>query len=570
MAGRGVAHPRTAVGGAAAALVLLIPLSFSTTMHAGFWSLKVPLVLTLAALGLPSLPAIMRSPYRRCALAGVGFLGIAVVASLLSDQPLLSLVGLYNWGTGSLFVGVLVGAWAVGASLSPSGRAAIASALLLAGLVNAVIGAVGSFSDFYVLRLGIDGRAQGLMGNPGAFGVLLAMALVLVLDRFRHRPTAWAGPLVVLAAGIQLSGSRGPLLASVGATAAFAVILRRRWRVGLAAGALFGAGIAVALLLPSPAGATAATARLSAGPEAGGAARLLTWKSAAPSVAAHPLLGVGPGRFRQATSPQRTYELALAEGPDRLFVDAHNLVVEYLTTTGIIGVVALGFFIALSLRSATGPFLGVAVVGLVLHLVEPQSIGTTPLVFLALGASLRPLSPRSDAPWSRCILVTFALVSGTVLLLGDFTLEQARLDYDLEKASMAARLLAPWPEPISFESRVHLLRAIEANEDPAEVAAARAARYRAIRRDPSDPGLRNDAGELDLAYGHAEDAARQFGFALALNPWSRRALIGLGRARFSQERYGEAGDLLSRASSLEETPRLRSLLDEARRRATEG
>src|SRR4051794_39171642 len=101
----------------AVAAAFLLPVVFSTSLSAQAWAPRAALLLVVAAFGLPRLVLLLRSEARPPALAAVAFLGVAALATALSPQPILSLFGLYNWGTGLLFVAALVGAWALGASV---------------------------------------------------------------------------------------------------------------------------------------------------------------------------------------------------------------------------------------------------------------------------------------------------------------------------------------------------------------------------------------------------------------------------------------------------------------------
>jgi predicted Zn-dependent protease len=160
-----------------------------------------------------------------------------------------------------------------------------------------------------------------------------------------------------------------------------------------------------------------------------------------------------------------------------------------------------------------------------------------------------------------------AAVASAVLLLGDFHREQARLDYNFAHAEAASRLLAPWPEPLDTEARVHLLKAIVTNDDPAEVQRSRQIREDAIRRAPTDPSLWNEAGELDAAFGFHASAAKNFSGALRHNPWSLRALVGLARAQLALGQPAQAVAPLRKALQLTNSPTVKRLLATAESRA---
>src|SRR5205807_10145789 len=131
----------------AVAVAFLLPVVFSTSVSAEAWSPRAAVLLVLAAFGLPRIVPLLRSEIRATAWAAVAFLVVAALATALSPQPILSLFGLYNWGTGLLFVAVLVGAWALGASVDQAGVPAVETALIAGILVNAVVALIqGAFA----------------------------------------------------------------------------------------------------------------------------------------------------------------------------------------------------------------------------------------------------------------------------------------------------------------------------------------------------------------------------------------------------------------------------------------
>src|SRR5947209_11158866 len=89
------------VAGAAA---FLLPVLYSPSVSAQAWTPRAALVLGIAAFGLPRVLPLLHSNARSGAVAAVAFLAIAAVATALCTQPILSLFGLYDWGTGLLFV----------------------------------------------------------------------------------------------------------------------------------------------------------------------------------------------------------------------------------------------------------------------------------------------------------------------------------------------------------------------------------------------------------------------------------------------------------------------------------
>src|SRR5436305_716520 len=151
----------------AAATAFLLPVVFSTSVAASAWAPRAALLLVVAAFGLPRLAPLLRSDARLPALAAVGFVAVAALATAVSPQPILSLFGVYNWGTGLLFVVALVAAWALGASVDAPGVEVVERALIAAILINAAVALVqGAFALNVEPFTRYEGRAAGLMSNP--------------------------------------------------------------------------------------------------------------------------------------------------------------------------------------------------------------------------------------------------------------------------------------------------------------------------------------------------------------------------------------------------------------------
>jgi O-antigen ligase len=514
------------------ALVLLLLVGYSTNLAAGFWSPRMVVVLVLAALGLPMLVrlCLSPSPARPAALAAGAFGLWALLATVLSPRPVLALVGRYNQGTGLLFIAGLAGAWALGATAGERTRQVVDVAVIAGALVNGGVAVLQSAFDLDVIHLGLaDNRAPGLLGNSVHLGAITAASLAMLIPRLPGRPQRWAPAIVLAAAAVQLSGSRAALAVAVIVTAVSCIRLRRAM-VLLAAGALI-AGVVLGAVVATAGGTSTASSRSAGGADGGLSARTGTWLTTRHSIAAHPLVGVGPGRFQAATSPYRTLAITRAEGPERVFTDAHNLVVEYAVTTGLPGAAALVVWLVLAGIAARGPRLVFALAVLAVGLVEPQSVATTPVALLMLGAAGPLLVLSRPVVAERAVtgvLVAGALVAGGVLLVGDFHLDQARLDSSISHARTAERLLPHWPEPASRLSRNFVFQG-ELTRSDKDRAEAQRWRLIAARRDPDDPSLWNDVGDGDAKAGDAAGADVAYRRALTRDPWSIRALNGLGR-----------------------------------------
>ena len=496
------------------------------------WTPAAALCLVVAGAGAPRLARLTASsPAARAATA---FAGVALLAALLADDRRTAFFGHYIWGTGWLFVLALVGAWAIGRSASGPGVRLIERALLAAGLVNAGFAVLEMSVDLTAFELGrFGGRAPGLVGNPVHLGGFAAATLALVVPRF-VADRRWSVAVVVVAGAAQLSGARAGLALTILVTAVCAWRHRRSPRVAGLLVALVLAGLAGGSLLAQLEGGVSVTTRVQGAAVGGGfRPRIETWRAAVSAVADRPLVGIGPGRFRDAVAPARTVALARSEGPEKLFVDAHDLVVEYATTTGVLGLAALVTFGALAVREGRGPLLGFAVVLLANHVLAPQAVRTTPVALLALGAAapvdgLRVLARRRAELVPVAAGAVVGLGAAATLLIGDFHLNQGRLDFSRHHARRALELLPSWPEPALLEGRIDLYDS-RIRRRPELVDRSIGWVRTAVRRDPGNPQAWNTLGEYLLAAGRVDEAVDAFEGALRANPTSIRALNGLGR-----------------------------------------
>ena len=550
------------------AVVFLLLVGFAPFLAAPSFAPKAAALLVLAALGLPTLIAgrpVDRLPRRLL----LGFVIWALLGAVLAHDPAPAFFGLYNWGTGWIFVLCLACAWAAARSLSSSGTARLELAVIAAFAMSCAVALIQQFGDLrsFELGTGTAARTTGLMGNAVHLGALSASTLALALPRWREGPMRWAPLLVGIGLTAQLSGSRIALIILIALVA-----WHGRWlglRRGIAAIALLALGVGLAAGITRTR-ADQATSRLSLATQAQSSkGRLETWKEAVSAIEQNPLLGAGGGRFRTATSQWRTPAVAAADGPDHLFADAHNLVVQYSVTTGVVGALLLLGFLASAVRGARGHRLAAATVLLVTALVEPQSLAITPLAFVLLGsAATSPIERRPRAAWS-IVPAAIALALGGVLLTGDAQLRSGGLDFALGNARQSASLLRGWPQPVSLEAKIYLFRYL-GSQDSRDLRSALALRAAAVTRDPHDPALWNDLGELELYAQQPTHARSSFNRALHDNPVSARGELGVGRAELALNNPGVAATHLYRALHLASAPEVATLLRTACRRAMES
>lgn len=566
----------------ACAIAFLLPVAFSPSVEAVFWAPKAALIPLIAAVGLPRLLLLARSPSPApaAARAALAFVGVATLSTLLADNHTTAVFGLYNWGTGLIFVVALAGAWAIGVSLDESGRGDVTKALLAGVLVNvvfALLEMVGDLSSFELARY--DGRSIGLMGNPVHLGAIAAAGLALAIPWHGRRLWPWLAIVTALAAAVEVSGSRAALISMVvvmvvafrsrwiergrpgGGDRPLNRLDRRRWGamvlcvlLGLGAGSAltkWGGGVSVSQRVAEADGGGGLTPRLS------------MWWATRHAVADHPLVGSGPGTYREATSRYRTVPVARAFGADNYFTDAHNLVVEYATTTGILGVTAFLAWLACAWRRTAGPMQHFAMALVLAGLVEPQWLGTTPLALLALGMALPvdapgtgalhegrlPLSSLSSFRLFTASLILLSCLAGSLFLLGEFHLDQASLDFDRFHADRSLALLPRWSRPAAIRGRIETFEG-RAEQDQAKLAQARRWQMEAIRRDPSDPYSWLVLADAAAGYGRPEEAERAYRQVLTVNPMSTRACNGLADLAYDAGRSDDAAGWLRRSLAI--------------------
>jgi O-antigen ligase len=498
-----------------------------------FWTPRYALLPLEALVGLCLVLTLLRTSLRAPAALGIGFATWAVLSTALSPDPLMAVWGEWLWGTGLVFALALVGMWGIGALAGSRGAQLIENGLVLAAVINAVLALVETLFDLTSIDLGpFAGRAVGLWGNPVWLGGFLVGALWIVCARFEHhRRAGWAAIVVVIAGGVQVSGSRSAL--AVTALIGLVVLVRNKPRVGLRILAWILVGLALGFACTAVANRPAATSRATGDAAGGTAARLESWRGAAHAVARRPLVGEGPGRYEAAAGPYRTLKLARDRGPERLFLDAHNFVVEYATTMGIPGLLLLLAFIVVALWRA-GPLSamgGFALAVLAVHLLEPQNPGLTPLVFLALGAGVASDAltlPRIARP-AVIVFGAFAGIAAAVLLVGTWHWERGDNQRSLQDAKQARQILPHWPETAKLVAAD--IQGHAAPGQQAAVAATTAARgwiKQAVVDDPRDESSWSLLGAYDVLLGDPSAAGNDFRRALALNPWSTTALNGMG------------------------------------------
>ncbi|HWW53752.1 MAG TPA: O-antigen ligase family protein [Acidimicrobiales bacterium] len=543
---------------AAGAVGLLLPVLFVTSFKIVAWTPKYLALPLIAAAGACVVPAVLARAQRRAALLALAFGAWAGLATLTAPDHNVAFWGRYSIGTGLVFVLALIGAWMLGAAMRPGTAGLIEQVLLVACLANAGVALLQQLTDLSSYGLALyAGRSAGLYGNPVYLAELLAGGLWLAVCRLgRDRPATGALAVLVIAAGVAVSGSRfGLALAVVAAAAAWLHLTRKR-------AALSAVLIAVGLLLGTLLGAasvsgggTTSVARVEAAPASGVRPRLETWRAGLTAFGARPFLGWGPSGWLAATSPHRTLTLARNEGPDRLFADAHDIVFEYAVTTGFPGLALLLAWIVLATRRRwREPLLGFAFFVLALNLLEPMHVGVTPVAFLALGAAGVSAGPARAARAARAawraagaVVTLAALAVSGVVGAGFAELRRGELDNRVAEARHGVELLPGWSQPVEVVACLETFADIsKGTRGPGPRALA--AFTTAAERDKADPAPWNDLGDARRSSGDLAGATSAYAHALRRDPWSVRAAIGLAAVDERLGRLDQAAALRRHAA----------------------
>lgn len=597
-----VRDQRTAVGWTIAVATFVIVAGALPDSTPDSVPVKAAALLVVGTAGLPFLIAralgrgLGPTPHRSevwTARTAIAFVVVGFLSAMLAAKPSLAIFGTYDQYAGAVYLACLAGAWGLGTLLrNGSDRRLLEGALIAAALLNAVVAMGQTWIGLSSLGLPLySGQPYGLQNNPVFLGALLAAALALVAPRLACRPLPWSVAVVVLGLGIGIAAERLPALLALGVAAwelwkgltrrgrsqpvrfqprgdpAKAFVAKAAATGGLLAGLTVLSIVIGSGLTFGQSGTTGAPGGGVLGHVASSTAsetyqqRLGWWEAGLKAAAHRPLLGYGPDQFATAANPH--YSLANGIKYSNIqFFDAHDLVIEYLVTTGLIGLGLLGAWLFLAGRRRRGPLAVFAVVILLSEVVEPQSVGLTPLVFLLFAASplseatvpagaeasAKPARPEQHAPWSPAwlggfgvaatVLAVLALVPAGFLIHGNAAMGQAAKNGNASPPNYTAALLAaktatsnlpPWSV---FPSAVAFYEAVTAASQPSKQADLRAAVHWgkvAVSREPQDPGNWARLAAYQMATGQIARGAASARKALGLTPWNppANALVGI-------------------------------------------
>jgi O-antigen ligase len=264
----------------------------------------------------------LRLPLGAAALA-------ALAAAILTTAPAATLAGAYDRYESLpirlAYLGLLAGAAWLGER-----RRTVAGFLLGC--------AAASVEALYQAVTHALPRADGNVGNANLLGALLAMALLLAIDRAMTAPPAarrgWLALGALLAAGLAASTSRSAWLGAVAGLAVLAAFRAPRRLLWLAAVAGLVAGAAAAPQI-------AQTPRRARNHDTG-EARLGVWHDSLAVVAHRPALGWGEDAMGLVLGRFQTSDW----GPGHNFDRAHSMPLDLAATQGVAGLAATTWLLA--------------------------------------------------------------------------------------------------------------------------------------------------------------------------------------------------------------------------------
>jgi hypothetical protein len=304
--------------------------------------------------------------------------------------------------------------------------------------------------------------------------------------------------------------------------------------------------------------ALSATARFSELGSGSATQRAPVWRANLRAWSEDPVTGSGPatgwgGFLRNATADE-------IRRSDRGYADAHNLFVEMLATTGLLGAAALLALVALLVWriGLVGPDRawaagGVIAVGLV-HLLQPLNIVLTPLLFVLAGLAVGP--PRRATKLSGWLGIAVAVM--LVLSLGRFTASWMQRYGDsynsLDSVRTATKL-----EPRRLGAAVELARflAFEYRTGDADARTeARAVMANAVRWHAWSPSVRLDAADVESIMEDRAGALEWIERHLEIFPNDPRALAGKAVLVLERGERDDARALAERALEIDDAQTL--------------
>jgi O-antigen ligase len=477
--------------------------------------LSGPQVAAMASVALIGLRLLITDAANRDRLAAIALLLMAVglASSLLATAPIVALIGTVGGHTSLLTYAGGVATFAISRRVTSAGRTLV-SRTFVASVALTILVAVLQIivqPSTTTLRL-VDGRPGGLSGHPVhlatfSAGLVAFSGWKLVHDGDRRFVMA----IGLGAFGAGLASSRVAIAAGLLAVLLI-VAFARAWRFLASIAWVIGTGLSV------PIHALTSTSRgvnerdLTSGFDD----RLTLWGYGLRGFSDHPLLGVGPGRFTEAT--QRYHSVAWTRRFGfSWWDDAHNVLVEVLVTWGLIGFILFTAFGVAIIRRGAGPFRMVILALACCWLLEPATAGTLGVLGISAGLAVGPVRARS-VTWQataleRRTLVGIGSLAAGLVIIGGLVVER---DQNLRDFSpLGASAAWYWRDPDVAREYAH---------DASTDAERRYWLERAVILDASNPRNRVELALFEIAIGDLGAARARAQQALDLEPNSFSAV----------------------------------------------
>lgn len=527
------------------ALLLCVGLVSATTIAA--WSPRMASLLLATPLGV-LLVARLVARRDRAAIALTLALAWAAVTGLFQTAPAIRLIGMVGLESSVLIYLGVAACWAIGRSLSARSRDLLPW-VVLAGLgLNALVGIAQVLfetrSGPFVL---VGNRAHGLTQYSVFFGSLMSAGCVLAAVAQVPQRLRWVQVACVFlfATAGGMSGSRAALIAATVAVAYVAV--RHRAATTLAslaavvAGTVLGAVLVAARLGEATDGSDAGSSlgRLGIGGDGGGGMRwrLDGWLAGWDAFLDRPVAGWGVGNFRQAI--QARLEGYSTQRTPRF--DAHNLIVEWAVTVGVIGCALFVAFAVLASHRARGPLaIGAATIA-ASWVLQPAGLSTLPLALLMLGAA----TPSTDLqhyvggvrlPKAAAACLVVGVIWSVTFLIGDVRLNRAMETADPASLVSVERWYPFDPNVADFVAQGYVRQWSLNDGDERAIAPALEWSARAVERQPDAPVWLDSLAARQIAFDHIDEARVSLRAALELQPDRPESLL---LVRYIAEQEGD-------------------------------
>jgi hypothetical protein len=474
---------------------------------------------------------------RRLAWAAGAWVAVTGVSALVGADPSRGLTAQTGGEGGGLMLTaicavVLLAGVGLGDDLRDRARRwFVASASFVAVFAVLIRLAPGVFGEIGSLSF-----VGATMGNQ-LFGAALVASAIPAAAASKSWGWRTLGLVALLALGTATFGERSAVILPIAGVAGFLVRAKWSWRravtLAVTVVAVLGVWQVVATALPSGGRGAEVTVQTQATDQQ----RFHLWSALVrDAVPARPVFGWGPAETQAAYLGTAT--VADVAVTTRLWADAHDLLLETLVSTGVIGLLALlALVLPAGLRAVRcSPdrawAFGVATALGAYALYEPIGLVLTPLLFFFLGVAASPARVRVAAAadpkpaWGRVgkvtgtVLLTAGLVMSLVMAAGA-TFEGWGIRYGEAWAYRAALRIQPWR--VASTERLAELLAISARSGDTG-AAARDMIDAAVAAHPWDPDVRVWASYVETLLQDHAAAQRWIAAQIAQFPSDREGV----------------------------------------------